>query len=64
LRLVLHDGKQIWSAIAFRQGYRANKLSLAQQIDVVYMLEFNNWNGERRMQLEIKDLRPSEGREA
>jgi hypothetical protein len=39
-------------------------LSLAQQIDVVYMLEFNNWNGERRMQLEIKDLRPSEGREA
>lgn len=60
LRLTLHDGKQFWNAVAFRQGYWAEKLRLSQQIDLVYMLEFNDWNGERRMQLEIKDLRPSE----
>ncbi len=61
LRLVLHDGKHGWKAVAFRQGYWANKLRLEQQIDVVYSLEFNEWNGERQMQLEIKDLRASEG---
>jgi single-stranded-DNA-specific exonuclease len=60
LRLALHDGKQIWSAVAFRQGYWADRLRPTQQIDIVYMLEFNEWNGERRMQLEIKDLRPSQ----
>ena len=59
LRLALHDSKQIWSAIAFRQGHWANKLHLSQQIDIVYKLEFNEWNDERRIQLEIKDLRPS-----
>ncbi len=61
LRLALHDGKQIWSAVAFRHGFWANKLRPAQLIDVAYTLDFNDWNGERRMQLEIKDLRPSEG---
>lgn len=59
LRLVLHDGKQDWSAIAFRQGHWADRLNPGQMIDAVYTLEFNEWNGQRRMQLNIKDLRPS-----
>lgn len=59
LRLVLHDGKQTWSAIAFRQGHWAGKLKPAQTIDAVYSLEFNEWNGSRTMQLNIKDLQPS-----
>lgn len=60
LRLILHDGKHVWNAIAFRQGFWANKLRPGQLIDVVYSLEFNEWNGERQIQLEIKDLRPGE----
>jgi single-stranded-DNA-specific exonuclease len=60
LRLVLHDGRQAWSAIAFRQGHWADKLTLSQQIDAVYCLEFNEWNGRRRLQLNVKDLRPSQ----
>lgn len=59
LRLALHDGKQVWSAVAFRHGFWAGRLRLSQLIDIVYTLDFNDWNGERRMQLEIKDLRPS-----
>jgi single-stranded-DNA-specific exonuclease len=59
LKLTLFDGRQSWSAIAFKQGYWAKRLSASQQIDAVYNLEFNEWNGERRMQLNIKDLRPS-----
>lgn len=60
LRLVLHDGRQSWSAIAFQQGHWADKLAVAQPIDVVYNFEFNEWNGEQRLQLNIKDLRPSQ----
>lgn len=59
LRLVLHDGRSEWSAIAFRQGHWDNRLRVSQNIDVVYALEFNEWNGERQMQLNIKDLHPS-----
>ena len=58
LRLGLHDGRQIWNAIAFRQGYWADRLEISQPVDVVYNLEFNEWQGERRLQLNIKDLRP------
>ncbi len=60
VRLVLHDGRQVWPAIAFRQGHWATKLSPSQEIDVVHQLEFNDWNNRREMQLNIKDLRPSE----
>lgn len=60
LRLLLHDGRQIWSAIGFRQGYWVERLRVSQPVDVVYSLEFNEWNGERQMQLNIKDLQPGE----
>ncbi len=59
LKLILHDGQRGWSGIAFRQGYWAAKIEVSQNIDVVYALEFNEWQGERHMQLNIKDLRPS-----
>ena len=60
LRLVLYDGRQNRGAIAFRQGHWAGKLSPGQYVDVVYCLEFNDWNGERSMQLNIQDLCPSD----
>ena len=60
LRMVVNDGKQDWSAIAFRQGHWAGKLNASQKIDAVYNLEFNHWNGQTKMQLNIKDLRPSD----
>jgi single-stranded-DNA-specific exonuclease len=59
LRLILHDGRQDWPAIAFRQGHWANKLRPSQRINVVYNLEFNEWYGERNIQLNVKDLYPS-----
>jgi single-stranded-DNA-specific exonuclease len=59
LRLVLNDGRQDWSAIAFRQGQWTTRLSPTDRIDAVYHLEFNEWNGERFLQLEIQDLRLS-----
>jgi len=58
LKLVLNDGRFDWSAIAFRQGHWLNRINVSDHIDVVYNLGFNEWNGERTMQLNIKDLRP------
>jgi len=58
LKLTLSDGRSIWDAIAFHQGQRANRLP--QHVDVVYSLEVNEWRGEKRLQLNVKDLRPSD----
>jgi len=57
LKMTLSDGRAVWDAIAFRQGGWAGKLPC--RIDVVYTLEVNEWNEEKRLQLNVKDLRPS-----
>ncbi len=59
LKLTLHDGKYDWDAIAFRQGHWANRIHISQHVDAVYNLEFNEWNGQRKLQLNIQDLRLS-----
>ena len=58
LKLALTDGQAIWDAIAFRQGHWAD--DMPRRIDIVYTLEVNEWQGEKRLQLNIKDLRPSD----
>ncbi len=58
LKLLLSDGQVVWDAIAFRQGDWAPKVP--REIDVVYQLDARVWNGEARLQLNVKDLRPSD----
>jgi single-stranded-DNA-specific exonuclease len=58
LKLQLGEGKQVWDAIAFRQGERL--ADLEGRVDVVYNLEVNEWNGERRLQLNVQDIRPAQ----
>jgi single-stranded-DNA-specific exonuclease len=60
LKLVLHDGKQIWDAIAFRMGGWHD--NLPTHVDVAYSLETNEWNGRQRLQLNVKDIKPSESK--
>ncbi len=58
LRLLLSDGQAVWDAIAFRQ---ANWMgTLPKRIDVVYQLEARAFNNEPRLQLNVKDIQPSE----
>jgi single-stranded-DNA-specific exonuclease len=57
LKLTLSDGRIVWDAIAFHQGQWADQLP--RHIDVVYSLEVHEWNGEKRLQLNVKDLQPS-----
>jgi single-stranded-DNA-specific exonuclease len=57
LKLTLSDGWSTWDAIAFRQGDWAIKLP--DHIDLVYHLEVNEWNNQRRLQLNVQDIRPA-----
>ncbi len=60
LKLFLGDqGGHSWDAIAFRQGDWMGRLP--QYIDVAYVLERNEWNGNVRLQLNVKDIHASGG---
>jgi single-stranded-DNA-specific exonuclease len=49
---------QSWDAIAFRQGHWYG--NLPRSVDLVYSLEENVWNGNRRLQLVVEDLRAAD----
>lgn len=58
LRLTVKDGGVTYAAIAFRQGHWAGNLPTF--IDLMYTYELNVYNGQRSMQLNVIDLKPSE----
>jgi len=60
LRLTLGSPRQSVGAIAFGQAERAAELSRNQTLDVVFSLTVNEWNGERTVQLKVRDVRPSD----
>ena len=47
----------VWDAIAFRQGAWFDQMP--PRIDLAYTLECNEFNGDRRLQLNVKDIRPA-----
>jgi single-stranded-DNA-specific exonuclease len=57
LKLTLSDGWNTWDGIAFNQGEWTAKLP--NRLDVAYHLEINEWNGQRRLQLNVQDIRPA-----
>jgi len=52
------DGEPPIDAIGFRLGDWA--LEMPEEIDVVYNLEINEWQGRRNLQLNLRDIRPAE----
>jgi single-stranded-DNA-specific exonuclease len=58
LRLTLRDGRGVaWDAIFFRRGDLADHVP--DRVDVAYTLEVNEWNREKRLQLNVQDLQGS-----
>jgi single-stranded-DNA-specific exonuclease len=57
LRVYLSDGIKTVEAVAFRQAHWLKEMP--RNVDVVYALELNEWNGERRLQMNVKDIRKS-----
>ena len=60
LKFTLRTGDRDWEGIAFRQGHWIN--SLPQDIDIVYYFDVNTWNGRQTLQLNIRDIKPSDQR--
>lgn len=58
LKLTLAEHNHYFDAIAFRMGGVRNQV-LGSNVDIVYYLEDNEWRGQRRMQLNIQDMRPA-----
>jgi single-stranded-DNA-specific exonuclease len=63
LRLLLRDGRgAAWDAVWFRQAGNARVSDdIPGRIDVAYTLEVNEWNGQKRLQLNIQDLMGTPG---
>ena len=71
MRLVGADGRHLklnlksqisnlkFDAIGFNMGEMSEKISIGDTIDIVYTIEQDEWNGNNRLQLKIKDIKIS-----
>ncbi|MBI3385917.1 single-stranded-DNA-specific exonuclease RecJ, partial [Candidatus Gottesmanbacteria bacterium] len=67
VRLVGKDGKHLklsvgqsgvsLSAIAFSLGDLYRQLKSGKTVDIAYTVNLDTWNGNKRLQLKIKDIR-------
>jgi single-stranded-DNA-specific exonuclease len=63
LKLKLQDDKGRWlDAIGFGLGARAGELKCGEALDVAGTVSENTWNGNTRLQMEVKDFRPTAGK--
>ncbi len=60
LRLADTQGGPEYDAIAFRLGHLAGYFQKYPWLDIAYTFEPHEWNGQRTLQLNIKDLRRSQ----
>jgi single-stranded-DNA-specific exonuclease len=56
LKLILKNNQQIIDAIAFGMGNFYPKMISAKKLDIAYSIEENVWNGNKSLQLKIKDI--------
>ncbi|MEW6240959.1 MAG: single-stranded-DNA-specific exonuclease RecJ [Chloroflexota bacterium] len=57
LKLALTDGRITFDAIGFRLGHL--QPDLPPRVDVLFILEVNEYNGNTRLQLNLKDIKPA-----
>lgn len=60
LKLDLEQQGTRMGGIAFRLGSRFEELKRSPRLDVAFSLSWNEWQGTKSLQLDVKDLRPSE----
>jgi single-stranded-DNA-specific exonuclease len=58
LKFAVTDGNITYDAIAFRQGYWIAQLP--PLIDLMYTFELNEFNGQVTLQLNVKDIKPTD----
>jgi len=62
MRLIVDAGPNtpVLDAVAFQQGAWVKRLAEGSHIDLVFHVEANEWQGRKRLQLNVQDLRVSE----
>ena len=56
IKLTVKDGNNIFDAIGFGLGKRAEEINLGDKIDILMNLDVNYYNGTSKVQLMIKDI--------
>lgn len=59
LKLTVGISDRSYPAIGFRMGEQYGWLQEAKLIDIAYTVDMNVWNGNRELQLKLKDIRPA-----
>ncbi len=57
IKFFLSDGEDKFPAIAFGMGGIASNLHIGDKVNIVYSIEDDTWNGNRRLQLKVKDIK-------
>ena len=57
LKMKVGDGGTVFDVIGFKFGSMADRLARGDKLDIAYTFEENEWNGERKYQLNIKDIK-------
>ena len=60
LQLPAQHGDKKFSAIAFRFGEHAGSIDPEKEYDIAFNLEINEWNGYRKLQMRVVDLKLSD----
>ena len=47
----------VFDGIGFGMGERAQEFHIGDKVDIVYTIDENEWNGDKKLQLKVKDLR-------
>ena len=56
LRMYVDGNRKSLSCVGFNQGFWAEKLLEGQKIDIICEPQYNEWNGEKKIQLKITDI--------
>ena len=57
LKVISSKSKVSFNAIAFGLGHLFSRLSPDKPVDIAYNLVLDEWNGEKKLQLKIKDIK-------
>jgi single-stranded-DNA-specific exonuclease len=57
---VSQDRSEHFEALAFGMGDRLSDVHTGDTIDIVYTVDENEWNGNKKLQLKVKDFRQSQ----
>lgn len=56
LKLMLLDNETMFEAVGFGLGDLYSQLTPENSVDVAYSIDLNEWNGNRKLQLKIRDI--------